>query len=322
MGTLFDDLVGGTAAVHEVDAFEVVREERDPAEVVPVAMPTKNEPLPEGGSILPPSLASDGSILPPEEEQPWSMVGTIGPSAPSAPVPDFLKTLYRRENFPAEGFTSWYLKPGSDPSHPAFVENPTGLHFEDSRDPDALRAGLMLAHERGWVPATLSGTPEFCSRAFLAAAELGIRTTGYVPTPDDLKVLETRGLSIPTAATSIPLATPVVLAAVAENERVAAVTKLLCTMDWQYFSGSPEARQAGHDHLDRILNELEAVAATNPTEAATIWDKYAPADLYRPTYLPAAQHADSGFSKLIQAVKDALGRRPTSAPQKSGMAPK
>lgn len=294
MGTLFDKLANGEG-VTDIDSFDGEGE---------VQNLVTEAPKPPNAETEPP-IKSTGAILPPEEEAP-QLVGTIAPPNLAAPVPDFLKTIYRREDWPAEGFTSWYLKPSAP--KPAFVENPAsaGLHFEDSRDPDALRAGLMLAQERGWIPAKLNGTPEFCSRAFLAAAELGIRTSGYLPTQDDLKTLEARGLSIPTIATSIPSTVPVMLAVATENEQAANLDGLMKGMDWRFnASHSPEIRVHGSDSLDKIIDGLEKLAATSPAKAGALWDKYAPADFYRPHYLPppAPELAKS------RAVKEALAVR-------------
>lgn len=128
--------------------------------------------------------------------------GAIGPTAANAPapqgvdkLPDFLKSMFRRPDYPAKGHTSWYLTPTDKQA--AFVERDSALHFENSKDPNALRAGLMLARERGWLPATLSGTPGFCRKAFLEACQLGIPTTGYKPTQEDLAHLKTLGAVIP-----------------------------------------------------------------------------------------------------------------------------
>lgn len=300
MGTLFDKLASGQE-VEDIDSFEGEGDMPDPETVAPA---------PPRADVEPP-IKFAGAIRPPEEEAP-RLVGTIAPPDPTEPVPDFLKTIYRREDWPAEGFTSWYLKPSAP--KPAFVENPAGagLHFEDSRDPDALRAGLILAQERGWIPAKLNGTPEFCSRAFLAAAELGIRTSGYLPTPDDLKTLEARGLSIPTIATSIPPAVPVMLAVATENEQAANLDGLMNSMDWRFnASHSPEIRVQGSESLDKIIDSLEKLAAASPAKAGALWDKYAPADFYRPHYLPppAPELAKS------RAVKEALAVRNGWAPK-------
>ncbi|MDC0358098.1 MobA/MobL family protein [Oligoflexia bacterium] len=56
----------------------------------------------------------------------------------------------------------------------------------------SIKAALQLTKEKGWGSPVISGSDEFRQRAWLEAEVLGIKTKGYEPTREDLKLLASR----------------------------------------------------------------------------------------------------------------------------------
>lgn len=223
---LFDDLASGKTNALDIGGMDDGEAIDPAAEAAPIAVAVAEaapavEVEAQAGSITPPVGGANNDADDEESQRQarakqlglgrlpidaaqvdTAETGSIGQAPGQSPappgvdnLPDFLKSMYRRADYPAKGHTSWYLAPADKQA--AFVERDSALHFENSKDANALRAGLMLARERGWVPATLAGTPGFCRKAFLEACQLGIPTTGYKPTQEDLAHLKTLGAAIP-----------------------------------------------------------------------------------------------------------------------------
>lgn len=110
-------------------------------------------------------------------------------------LPEVLRDMIRK---PAENGTAWFFQ-GND-RRPAFVETAGRLAYTGHDDLNAIRAGLLLAQEHGWSPATISGSGEFRKAAFREACRMGIATTGHKPSQEDLKWLREEGIAMPKPA--------------------------------------------------------------------------------------------------------------------------